>query len=471
MKLSKILLPMLALVSVAAFAQRGQAPIGARGGRGLAPIGQLPPPGAGPGLDVVGETQRALNLTPDQVERLRDLLDNRVQSDQRAQDEIQAKLDAIATLQKKSSNSSELNKATQALRQAEQARQGINEKFRADFLALLTAEQKKTLDGINDAAARVAALNRLGVLDNIPGVPPAPPPAPGPRGQRGPGNPPIGFAPGPPTNPVTPEKVALGRKLFFDKKLSADQSMACATCHDPERGFADSRKLAVGVKHAEGSRNSPALINVGFSRSLFWDGRTPTLERQVLEPFLNPRELGLTEAELEQRTGLRESEVAEALASYIRTIRSTESRFDSFNAGQNDALNDVEKAGFDIFRGKGLCAGCHGGRNLTDDQFHNTGVAWRDGRFADEGRFAVTRNPQDHGAFKTPTLREIARTGPYMHDGSAATLEEVVDFYSQGGRTNPYLDPRVRSQRFSPGEKMALVAFLKTLSGRVIEGL
>lgn len=469
MKLSKLLLPVLALSAAAAFAQRGQAPLGPpRGGRGFAP----------PALDIVQETQQALNLSNDQVIRLRALLDNRVQSDQRAQDDIQAKLDAIAALQKKSANSNDVNKATQALRQAEQARQNVNEKFRTDFQALLTSEQKKTLDDLNNAAARVAALNRLGVLDNLPGAPPPPPPGPGPgpgpgpRGQRGFGGPgPIGFAPGPPANPVTAEKVALGRKLFFDKKLSADQSIACVTCHDPEHGFADSRKVAMGVKHAEGSRNSPALVNVGLSRSFFWDGRTPTLERQVLEPFLNPKELGLTEAELEQKTGLKQSEVAEALSSYVRTIRSTASRFDSFNAGQTDALNDIEKAGLDIFRGKGLCAGCHGGPNLTDDQFHNTGVAWRNGGFADEGRFAVTLNPQDHGAFKTPTLREIARTAPYMHDGSLATLEQVVDFYSDGGKSNPYLDPRVRSQRFSAGEKMALVAFLKTLSGRVVEGM
>ena len=123
-----------------------------------------------------------------------------------------------------------------------------------------------------------------------------------------------------------------------------------------------------------------------------------------------------------------------------------------------------------MFRGKGQCAACHGGPNLTDDQFHNTGVSWRDGRFADEGRFVVSQNPRDHGAFKTPTLREIALTGPYMHDGSLKSLEDVVEFYSRGGRRNPYLDPRVRPLGLSRGEADALVAFLKTLSGRVTAG-
>src|SRR6185295_19580615 len=202
----------------------------------------------------------------------------------------------------------------------------------------------------------------------------------------------------------------------------------------------------------------------------FWDGRVDSLERQALQPILNPIELGLTEAELERRTEMKAADVTAALASYIRTIRSGDSRFDRYAAGRAASLNALEKAGLQLFRGKGGCNACHIGPNFTDERFHNTGVASRDGRLADEGRFAVSGNPRDHGAFKTPTLREVARTAPYMHDGSLATLEDVVEFYSEGGRPNPYLDPQIRPRRFSPEEKRALTAFLQTLSGRVLEG-
>ena len=164
------------------------------------------------------------------------------------------------------------------------------------------------------------------------------------------------------------------------------------------------------------------------------------------------------------------AKVTAAPASYVRTIRSGDSRFDRYAAGRTDSLTAVEKAGLQLFRGKGGCTACHIGPNFTDEQFHNTGVAWRDGRYVDEGRFAVSGSPQAHGAFKTPTLRDISRTAPYMHDGSLATLDDVVEFYSQGGRANPYLDREIRPRLFSPEEKRALVAFLKTLSGRMQEG-
>src|SRR5262249_27833758 len=139
--------------------------------------------------------------------------------------------------------------------------------------------------------------------------------------------------------------------------------------------------------------------------------------------------------------------------------------------GQTQALNPMEKAGLELFRGKGRCSACHIGPNFTDERFHNTGVAWRGERIADEGRFTISENPRDHGAFKTPTLREVARTGPYMHDGSFAGLEEVVEFYSNGGRQNPYLDPEIRPLNFTHQEKHELVAFLRSLTGHVHEGL
>src|SRR5262245_15186256 len=213
MKLRTTLVALFVLALVlSAVAQIGRPPLGQRGGRGL-------PPGR-PGPDVVEETRRALNLSENQVWKLRELLDARALADQRAQDNIQAKLDAIAALQAKSSpDSSEVAKASNSLRDAEQARQEINEKFRADFRSLLTDQQKKSVEELNEASARINALNRLGVMDNGRGAPPPfPPPFPlGPRGRRGPGR--IGFAPAPDTNPVTAEKVALGKRLFFDKAL------------------------------------------------------------------------------------------------------------------------------------------------------------------------------------------------------------------------------------------------------------
>ena len=465
------------MLGLTAFAQLGPAPIRPGAGQGLPPFGptQLPPPGGrGPGPDLLREAQQALKLSPSQVYRLFVLLETRSQSDLKAQENIQVKLDALAALHEGSSpRGAELDNAALALRQAEQAFQAVNDKFRADFLGLLTDEQKKTVEEINAAAVSVEALRRLGVLDNRGPVPPPPgqrgPGPGGPRGRGGRGG--LAFVPAPETNPLTPEKVALGRQLFFDKGLSSDGAVACATCHDPALAFSDGRAIARGVHGKEGSRNSPALINAGLARSFFWDGRVLTLERQVLQPFLNPKELGLTEGELERRTGMKAAEVTAALASYVRTIRSTESRFDQYTAGQTAVLNDLEKAGLELFRGRGQCAGCHGGPNLTDDQFHNTGVAWNDGRITDEGRFAISRNERDRGAFKTPTLREIARTAPYMHDGSLATLEDVIEFYSEGGRRNPNLDPRMRPLRFSPGEKKALAVFLRTLSGHISDGL
>src|SRR6185295_17631061 len=159
-----------------------------------------------------------------------------------------------------------------------------------------------------------------------------------------------------------------------------------------------------------------------------------------------------------------------ALGSYVRSILSGDAPFDRFINGDRSALSAEQQLGLQIFRGKGNCTACHIGPNFTDEQFHNTGVAWRDGQLADEGRFAVSKNPRDRGAFKTPTLREIARTAPYMHDGSLASLEDVIDFYSEGGRSNPALDLKIQPRRLSAEEKRALIAFLSTLTGRILEG-
>jgi len=268
--------------------------------------------------------------------------------------------------------------------------------------------------------------------------------------------------PVPPANPLTREKVALGRRLFFDKRLSRDGTLACASCHDPKLAFSDARTVARGVGGQDGTRNAPALINRGYGVMFFWDGRAKSLEQQALEPILNPKELALTQTELERRTGLTTAQVTGALASFVRTIRSGDSRYDRYAAGNSDALTGIEKAGLALFQGKGHCSACHIGPNLTDERFHNTGVAWRDGTLADLGA--------GKGNFKTPTLREVARTAPYMHDGSIATMEDVVEFYPKGGRANPDLDPEIQPRNFSPEEKRALVAFLRSLTGHMREG-
>jgi cytochrome c peroxidase len=271
-------------------------------------------------------------------------------------------------------------------------------------------------------------------------------------------------------SPPENDPVELGRQLFFDTRLSADRSLSCSSCHIPERGFADGRAKAVGIHGAEGERNSPTLINVGSSTTFFWDGRESVLERQTLAPIFNPKELGLNSEELERRIGKPSTEVAAALASYVRTIRSSGSRFDRFLAGDTSALNAQERSGFQLFRGRGRCVECHEGPDFTDDRFHNTGIAWKTDHFIDDGRFAISRIFADRGAFRTPTLREIERTAPYMHDGSLGTLEDVVNFYVIGGRRNPTLDPRIRPLDFNSDEKRALVAFLKTLSGTIRHG-
>jgi cytochrome c peroxidase len=270
------------------------------------------------------------------------------------------------------------------------------------------------------------------------------------------------YMPMPEDNPLTVEKVALGRQLFFDPRLSADNSIACGTCHQPARAFADARPVAIGVFGREGHRNAPAILNRGYGRAFFWDARAHTLEEQVLKPIGDPNEMGSSAADAAARVGLSVGDLARALASYVRSILSGNSPFDRFINGDREALTKDEEAGLRVFRGKGNCVACHVGPNLTDERLHNTGVAWVDGELRDPGA--------GRGEFKTPTLREIARTAPYMHDGSLPTLEAVVDFYDGGGRPNPSLDPEIRPLRFTDAEKRQLVAFLHTLSGEVQEG-
>jgi cytochrome c peroxidase len=290
----------------------------------------------------------------------------------------------------------------------------------------------------------------------------------------------------PADNPLTPPKIALGRRLFQDRDLSRDGTLSCAVCHDPSRGFANNRVVASGPGGTTVGRNVPTLINRAYGESFFWDGRAESLEQQVVQPLLNPSEMAMTPdaviATVRQGRGYTRQfraafgrapqldDVARALASYVRTIRSGNSRYDRFRTGVADALTPQEQRGMRVFFGTGRCGSCHSGPNLTDERFHNTGVSFRDGDMLDAGRFIVTRSPADRGAFKTPTLREVARTAPYMHDGSVATLDQVVDYYDRGGNANPGLDAILRPIGLTVEDKRALVAFLRVLSGEVQHG-
>lgn len=275
-----------------------------------------------------------------------------------------------------------------------------------------------------------------------------------------------------------PASVALGRRLFFDTRLSLDQRLSCSSCHDPTHAFSDARVVSVGVFGRLGKRHTPTLLGRTFGTSQFWDGRAATLEEQVLQPIANPDELGMTVDGVLERlnrdrafSDLTRQSLAAALANYVRSVRSQDSPLDRFLAGRPAGLSDLELEGLRLFRDKARCYLCHSGPQLTDESFHNTGVAWREGKLQDAGRAAITGKTYHQGAFKTPTLREVSRRGPYMHDGSLATLEDVVDFYDRGGNPNPNLDENIVPLHFTDAEKRALLAFLKNgVAGTVVEG-
>jgi len=273
------------------------------------------------------------------------------------------------------------------------------------------------------------------------------------------------YMPVPEDNPVTAERIDRGRELFFDTRLSRDRTIACASCHDPERAFSDGRPVAIGVFNRVGRRSAPALVNRGYGRSFFWDGRAATLEDQVLQPIQDPNEMDMTLPEVSARVGIPIEEVSRSLASFVRSLLSGDSPFDRFINGDRSALTTEQQSGLQLFRGKANCTACHVGPTFSDERFHNTGVAWRSGRLLDEGRSAVTGRVDDRGAFKTPTLREVARTAPYMHDGSVLTLSDVVEFYDKGGSTNAGLDPELRPLHLTAVEKDAIVSFLHALNG------
>lgn len=295
---------------------------------------------------------------------------------------------------------------------------------------------------------------------------------------------PLGLAPmvWPKDNPYTPEKAELGRTLYFDPRLSADSTISCATCHAPKYAFTDAMPVSIGIRGQRGTRSAPTIINRGYSLAQFWDGRAPTLEQQAKGPIGNPIEMGESPQAMVERLktipGYRVwfakvfgaedftiDHVAQAIATFERTVLSGNSAFDRYKAGNKKALTPAQVRGMNIFFKKAKCDKCHEGMNFTTNEFHNLGVG-TDKPNPDVGRFAVTKDPKDWAAFKTPTLRDIAETPPYMHDGSLKTLREVVDFYDKGGVLNRNLDADIKPLKLTVDEKNDLVEFLRALSGQ-----
>jgi len=296
--------------------------------------------------------------------------------------------------------------------------------------------------------------------------------------------------PVPASNPETEETIALGRRLFYEKKLSADTSLSCASCHNPLIFFSDGRKHSIGVGGKIGVRNAPSVINAAFTPRQFWDGRASSLEEQAGGPMSNAVEMNqsheVTVSKLQADASYRADferafgpgpvtigKIKEALASFERTLISGGSPFDRYEYGADkSALNPAAIRGLAIFRDekKGNCASCHtiGEKYalFTDGKFHNIGVGVDDeGNLTDLGRYGESKLEIEKGAFKTPTLRNIAKSAPYMHDGSLKTLSDVADYYAGGGNSNPYLDKRIKTMHISGPERSDLVAFLESLTG------
>jgi len=309
------------------------------------------------------------------------------------------------------------------------------------------------------------------------------------------------------------EKIALGRRLFFDKRLSADGTVSCATCHDPAAAFSSRDAVAIGINNRIGTRNVPTVLNAGYGKNYFWDGRALSLEEQARQPLLSPSEMGMNSesAVLERissiaeyrsmfrklfpRQGITLETITKAIAAYERTLLSNNAPFDRFFAGVDTAISENQKKGWALFKGKAGCIECHtySTQLFTDFKFHNTGVGVKNhfddlvertleitngssnvrqdpgllahqSAFSELGRFLVTGKRKDISAFKTPTLRDIELTGPYMHDGSLKTLLDVMRFYNQGGFRNPMLDEKVKPLDLSEQEMSEIVEFLRALT-------
>lgn len=300
--------------------------------------------------------------------------------------------------------------------------------------------------------------------------------------------PPLGLPPipWPEDNPYTKEKAELGKMLYFDERLSSDSSVSCASCHNAPCAFSDCRKIAVGIDGNVGTRRSPTIINAAYLKFLFWDGRARSLEEQCKGPIANTKEMSdvhdTHEAHMQcaervkaipgYRARFKEvfghdeitmDDIAKAIATFERTILSGNSPYDRYRAGDKTALTEEQVKGFGVYKKAG-CINCHGGFNFDDVRFINIGIGM-DKPNPDLGRFTITHDPKDWGAFKVPTLREAAFGGPYMHDGSLATLKDVVDYYDRGGNPNKNLHPLMHPLHLSQEDKNALIRFLESLKG------
>lgn len=313
-----------------------------------------------------------------------------------------------------------------------------------------------------------------------------------------------------PENPLTQEKVELGKKLFFDRRLSGDGTMACATCHNPETGYTDALPVSLSYPTTKNWRNAPAIINLAYNEVFFWDGRAMSMEEQALFPIMSAFEmnqnLDFLEEELKEVPEYIKSfqevfggeitreRVGMALAAFQKTIISRDSPLDKFLAGDKAAMSAVQMEGYDIFTGKGHCTQCHNGPNMTDNKFYNLGVpenpeVVNDPRVSatrrftakvsgykayrtlneDPGRYLVTKDRGDWKAFRTPILREISLTGPYMHNGIFNTLEEVIEFFDKGGGDDPNKTPLLQPLNLTDDEKLTLEVFLKdALKGELV---
>jgi cytochrome c peroxidase len=309
------------------------------------------------------------------------------------------------------------------------------------------------------------------------------------------------------TNPLTRAKIELGRQLYFDTRLSADATVSCASCHDPAMGYTAHTATGVGIRGQKGGRNSPVSFNRILSGKQFWDGRVDSLEAQAVGPIANPIEMGFTHEGVVQRLGeipvykkqfdaifgeLTIDRVGQAIAAFERTIVTGPAPYDYHEEllpfaklDAEDIADDAELAakyatvkaaaaahpmsesaqrGRELFFGKANCSACHVGANLADEKYHNIGIGM-DKPEPDLGRFVVTKDPADTGAFKTPTVRNVALTAPYMHDGSVATLEEVVEWYDKGGHANPHLSDKIKPLNLTKQEQADLVEFMKACTG------
>ena len=310
---------------------------------------------------------------------------------------------------------------------------------------------------------------------------------------------PLGLPPVPipADNPPTAETVALGRRLFYDMVLSVDKSLACASCHDPKVGFGDGKQFSDGVRNQKGDRNAPTVFNAAYYTLQFWDGRAPSLEKQAEGPPANPVEMGHTLPDIEQHLNADPSYkdefkkafgadvityemVGKAIATFERTVISANSPFDRYMyGGEKKAMSAAAIRGLEVFRNKekGNCEVCHtiGEKYalFTDNKFHNLGVGVKlningETELTDLGRYKETKVEADKGAFKTPSLRNITLTAPYMHDGSHKNLKEVIDFYVGGGNSNPYRDKEIHPLDFLTGQELSdLQEFLKALTGEI----